>query len=88
MSTPFISSNLLRERFSRAMGDLFRTEVPLYGALVALVEDINEPLLGPLSPDERSRLAQERHGAIRVGTAEELRTLARLFRLLGMEAVG
>lgn len=52
------------------------------------VRDVNEPLLGTLSQLERSRLSQERHGAIRVGKEEELRNLARLFRQLGMHAVG
>ena len=30
----------------------------------------------------------ERHGAIRVGTATELATLARLFAVMGMQPVG
>jgi len=38
--------------------------------------------------DERSRLDQERHGAIRVGTAGELATLGRLFAVMGMHPVG
>jgi uncharacterized glyoxalase superfamily metalloenzyme YdcJ len=38
--------------------------------------------------DERARLDQERHGAIRVGTAEELATLGRLFALMGMYPIG
>ncbi|MCP5853750.1 DUF1338 family protein, partial [Klebsiella pneumoniae] len=31
---------------------------------------------------------QERHGAIRVGTAQELATIARLFAVMGMQPVG
>ncbi len=34
--------------------------------------------------DERARLDEERHGAIRVGTAQELATLRRLFAVMGM----
>ncbi len=37
---------------------------------------------------EIQRLDMERHGAIRVGTAAELATLARLFAVMGMEPVG
>ena len=37
---------------------------------------------------ERERLDQERHGAIRLGTAAELRLMRRLFAVLGMVPVG
>ncbi|HBS61394.1 MAG TPA: DUF1338 domain-containing protein, partial [Stenotrophomonas sp.] len=75
---------------------MYRTEVPLYGTLVDLVAEINDAVLtadpalaGQMDrTDERARLAQERHGAIRVGTAEELATLGRLFALMGMYPVG
>jgi len=75
---------------------MYRTEVPLYGTLVDLVAEINDAVL-TANPalaeqldrtDERARLDQERHGAIRVGTAEELATLGRLFALMGMYPVG
>ncbi|ORY79288.1 hypothetical protein BCR35DRAFT_279423 [Leucosporidium creatinivorum] len=85
---PFVSSTELRQRFSLAMSEMYRKEVPLYGDLLDLVRDVNEPLLDTLRPLERSRLNQERHGAIRVGKEQELRNLARLFRQLGMHAVG
>ncbi|VFS86796.1 Uncharacterized protein conserved in bacteria [Kluyvera cryocrescens] len=38
--------------------------------------------------DELARLNVERHGAIRVGTAEELATLCRIFAIMGMQPVG
>lgn len=60
----------------------------LTGDLLYQVRDVNEPLLDTLRPLEASRLKQERHGAIRVGKEEELRNLARLFKQLGMHAVG
>lgn len=37
--------------------------------------------------DELARLNVERHGAIRVGTAEELATLRRMFAIMGMYPV-
>lgn len=93
---PFISPDLIRQRFSRAMSDMYREEVPLYGALMALVEQTNRDVLERQphlaehlrSTGEIERLDMERHGAIRVGTASELATLARLFAVMGMQPVG
>jgi uncharacterized glyoxalase superfamily metalloenzyme YdcJ len=92
----FVSPDLIRQRFSKAMSDMYREEVPLYGALMELVEQTNRDVLA-LDPDiarqldstgEIQRLDMERHGAIRVGTAQELATLARLFAVMGMQPVG
>ncbi|QRK86257.1 VOC family protein [Pseudomonas granadensis] len=93
---PFVSPDLIRQRFSKAMSDMYREEVPLYGALMELVEQTNCDVLAR-QPDiarqlhssgEIERLDMERHGAIRVGTATELATLARLFAVMGMQPVG
>ena len=97
MSQPsFISPDLIRQRFSKAMSDMYREEVPLYGALMELVEQTNRHVLDNdpqvaqqlNSTGEIERLDLERHGAIRVGTAAELATLARLFAVMGMQPVG
>src|SRR5256885_10408285 len=85
-STPahtFVPSDEIRARFSSAMSEMYRDEVPQYGTLIELVADINqrtlqaEPAL--LARMQRSgelaRLGVERHGAIRVGTAAELSML-------------
>ena len=93
---PFVSPDLIRQRFSKAMSDMYREEVPLYGALLELVEQTNRdvlerdpPIAAQLhSTGEIERLDMERHGAIRVGTASELATLARLFAVMGMQPVG
>ncbi|MNO72782.1 hypothetical protein D3C76_637360 [compost metagenome] len=92
----FVSPDLIRQRFSKAMSDMYREEVPLYGALMELVEQTNRHVLhnDPQvarqlnSTGEIERLDLERHGAIRVGTAAELATLARLFAVMGMQPVG
>ena len=92
----FVSPDLIRQRFSRAMSDMYRDEVPLYGALMKLVEHTNAQVLAedPIlaahlrSTGELERLDLERHGAIRVGTAAELATLGRLFAVMGMQPVG
>ena len=92
----FVSPDLIRQRFSRAMSDMYREEVPLYGALMQLVAEVNAEVLqehGELARQLRQtgeieRLDLERHGAIRVGTAAELATLSRLFAVMGMQPVG
>ena len=64
--------------------------MPLYGTLVDLVASVDaahqsaNPTPAPLP----TRHALERHGAIRLGTAHEMRLMARLFALLGMHPVG
>ncbi|POA19944.1 DUF1338 domain-containing protein [Pseudomonas sp. FW300-N1A1] len=91
-----VSPDLIRQRFSRAMSDMYREEVPLYGALMELVASTNARVLASdpamasqlRATGEIQRLDLERHGAIRVGTAEELATLCRLFAVMGMEPVG
>ncbi|VVM40315.1 hypothetical protein PS645_00241 [Pseudomonas fluorescens] len=97
MSHPsFVCPDLIRQRFSKAMSDMYREEVPLYGALMELVEKTNRHVLDSDSQIARQldstgeiqRLDLERHGAIRVGTAQELATLARLFAVMGMQPVG
>lgn len=92
----FVSPDEIRARFSSAMSDMYKTEVPLYGTLLQLVADINDKEMAE-KPElveqlrwtgEIERLSMERHGAIRVGTAEELSTIRRLFAVMGMQPVG
>ena len=85
----------IRARFAAAMSQMYRQEVPLYGELVMLVEDINRDMLrqNPALRDsmQRSgalqRLNDERHGAIRLGSSVELATIRRLFAVMGMYPV-
>lgn len=92
----FVSGASIRARFAAAMSAMYQHEVPQYGRLLELVADINARTLAE-NPDLRQRMAAandldrlsvERHGAIRVGTAEELGMLARLFAVMGMAPVG
>ncbi|WP_126173590.1 2-oxoadipate dioxygenase/decarboxylase HglS [Altericroceibacterium xinjiangense] len=92
----FVPSDHVRAAFSATMSAMYRTEVPLYGDLLDIVAGINAAVLerddglrqSLASADELDRLDSERHGAIRVGTAEELRLLRRAFALMGMKPVG
>ncbi|MEI9418490.1 2-oxoadipate dioxygenase/decarboxylase HglS [Mesorhizobium sp. Cs1321R2N1] len=86
----------IRSLFSTAMSNMYRTEVPQYGALVELVSEINAATLAN-DPEleqalrrngELDQLGVERHGAIRLGTTEELFNIRRVFAVLGMHPVG
>lgn len=93
---PFVSPDQTRAAFSRAMSEMYKKEVPLYGDLMSLVGEVNRQCLEQQPELARSmartgeieRLDTERHGAIRVGTAAELATIARLFAVMGMQPVG
>ncbi|WP_261399170.1 VOC family protein [Leisingera daeponensis] len=86
----------IRTLFSRAMSEMYRKEVPQYGELIDLVNEVNEATLraNPKlkvrleAAGELDRLDIERHGAIRVGTAEELFNIRRMFAVMGMYPVG
>jgi uncharacterized glyoxalase superfamily metalloenzyme YdcJ len=86
----------IRTLFSRAMSDMYRAEVPQYGTLMELVDDTNRETLRQHQQlraslersDELERLNVERHGAIRLGRADELLNMRRVFAVMGMHPVG
>jgi uncharacterized glyoxalase superfamily metalloenzyme YdcJ len=92
----FIHQDDLRSAFALSMSAMYKSEVPLYGDLVRIVEETNKHILGRKhqSPgpvhglDESIRLDLERHGAIRLGMPQELATMRRLFALIGLHPVG
>ncbi|MGP8289311.1 2-oxoadipate dioxygenase/decarboxylase HglS [Vreelandella zhanjiangensis] len=94
--SPFLATNYIRDRFSKAMSAMYQTEVPQYGTLLELVEQVNQETLNQQpelrrrleAQGELARLSVERHGAIRVGSAAELSMLRRLFAVMGMYPVG
>lgn len=96
MSSQFVSPDVIRANFSSAMSQMYKNEVPLYGELMDLVADVNQKTLDAnpalrqqlVQTQELDRLDEERHGAIRLGTAEELHTIRRLFAVMGMQPVG
>jgi uncharacterized glyoxalase superfamily metalloenzyme YdcJ len=90
-----VSPSQIRADFSAAMSNMYRNEVPAYGTLVEIVERVNADVLDrddnalALTPGEDThRISAERHGAIRIGTAEELAMMGRVFAVMGMEPVG
>lgn len=83
----------LRARLARSLSALYGTEVPAYNTLVEVSEAVNADVLAAMGPDaERlgsiARVTAERHGAIRVGTPEEISQVARIFGACGMHPVG
>ncbi|KAF4344278.1 DUF1338 domain protein [Fusarium beomiforme] len=79
-----VSPDAIRAMFASALSSMYRREVPQYGTLLKLVSDINHQKRQPIEP----RIEVERHGAIRLGTAEELAMMRRLFAVMGMHPVG
>jgi uncharacterized glyoxalase superfamily metalloenzyme YdcJ len=96
MSAPYVRTDDIRKAFSTAMSDMYRAEVALYGELIEIVQAINmgvleeNPALATeLAPSDKiDGLNTERHGAVRVGTAEELSLMRRAFAVMGMHPVG
>jgi uncharacterized glyoxalase superfamily metalloenzyme YdcJ len=89
----FVTPDEIRARFSSAMSNMYRQEVPQYGTLLDLVADVNASALQHqpqllANPADSSRLEVERHGAIRLGTPRELSTIRRIFAVMGMLPVG
>lgn len=92
----FVSADDIRSAFSAAMSTMYRKEVPAYGELLSLVAEVNcatlcrDPVLRSRLEDTDSldRISEERHGAIRLGTAEELAMMRRVFAVMGMYPVG
>ncbi|MCQ1774344.1 VOC family protein [Neorhizobium galegae] len=91
-----VSPDDIRARFSSAMSAMYRDEVPAYGTLMDLVARVNDETLAAQpelkarldATDTLERISEERHGAIRLGTAEELATMRRIFAVMGMWPVG
>jgi ABC-type multidrug transport system fused ATPase/permease subunit len=72
---------------------MYGAEVPAYTTLVDVSHEVNRDLLAKDAEQAQrlgdiDRVTAERHGAIRVGTPEELRQVGQIFAALGMHPVG
>ncbi|MGW0162579.1 2-oxoadipate dioxygenase/decarboxylase [Mycobacterium sp. NPDC003323] len=88
-----VSSWELRAEFARSLSQMYGTEVPAYRDLVEVAAEVNRDVLIRDGADAEtlgtaSRVADERHGAIRVGTRTEMRQVATIFGGFGMHPVG
>ena len=94
MSSPrTVSSTELRTRFAARLSSLYGVEVPAYRTLVEVSQEVNQRVItreGAAAERLGSidRVTAERHGAIRVGTPEELAQVSRVFGALGMSPCG
>ncbi|KAK0387040.1 hypothetical protein NLU13_5354 [Sarocladium strictum] len=85
----FVHPDDLRTAFALDMSRMYRDEVPLYGDLIRIVQGVNDQKFAQsINSNTMDRLDLERHGAIRLGKPTELRTVSRIFGVLGMRPVG
>ncbi|MET1038518.1 MAG: VOC family protein [Aeromicrobium sp.] len=88
-----VTPTQLRARFALSLSELYGHEVPAYTTLVEVSAEVNADVLAA-HPDDAERfgtierVTAERHGAIRLGTPEELAQVARIFGACGMYPVG
>ena len=83
----------LRAEFAQRLSLMYGEEVPAYNTLVEVSAAVNRDYIDRHGADaERlgsvSRVTSERHGAIRVGSPQEMAQVARLFAAFGMHPVG
>jgi uncharacterized glyoxalase superfamily metalloenzyme YdcJ len=87
-----LTGSQLRERFAAGLSAMYGNEVPAYTTLVEVSTQVNHDYATRHAGAERlgslSRVTAERHGAIRVGTPDELAAVAELFSAFGMVPVG
>jgi uncharacterized glyoxalase superfamily metalloenzyme YdcJ len=83
----------LRADFALRLASLYGSEVPAYNTLVEVSREVNQDFIAAHGADaERlgsiDRVTAERHGAIRVGSPDELAQVASVFAGFGMYPVG
>lgn len=90
--TATVEPTELRTRFAAALSALYGSEVPAYNTLVEVSQEVNAEVLARRDDAERlgtiQRVTAERHGAIRIGTPQEIAEVARIFGACGMFPVG
>lgn len=82
-----VPTDVIRSQFTSAMSAMYCEEVPQYAKLLSLVDGVNQQYKKNNKEEQDSLINVERHGAIRLGTAEELSTMRRLFAVMGMYPV-
>lgn len=91
--TTITSQTELRADFALRLAALYGSEVPAYNTLGEVSREVNQEAVAARGVDaERlgsiDRVSAERHGAIRVGSPDELARAARVFAGFGMHPVG
>ena len=86
-SLSLIPSSEIRKMVARGFSEMYGTELPEYLAFTAPVEASNLEELPHHQKIKRETLMEEKHGAIRVPGAMEMRIVTRIFALMGMYPV-
>ena len=87
MSSHHVDPSELRAAFALGLSEMYAAEVPLYDTLLDTCAAVNAEHRGG-GLDTAARVGDERHGAIRLGSNQELAAMAQLFALLAMRPVG
>ena len=84
-----INPNIIRKKFAANLSNMFSREVDEYSDFVNIVKESNLEYVqkNPEIKESVARIIEEKHGAIRVGTAFEINILTRIFAIMGMEPV-
>jgi uncharacterized glyoxalase superfamily metalloenzyme YdcJ len=86
----FISKNKIRAQFLETLSNIYSEELPQYREFVEIVNASNQEFVRK-NPDKKfdplTRVREERHGAIRVGKASEMKIISRVFACFAMEPV-
>ncbi len=83
MQSTLAEPSQIRDRLVQKMLGRFRAALPLYKDMMDVADTINRQA----GDDVAESLGRVMHAAIRCASTEELRTVARLFRLMGLEPV-
>lgn len=83
----FVPAKEIRKRFVTMLSEMYGKEVPQYDVLLAHAERINRENTAQTHA-AREEMITEHHGAIRVGTPDEMRGMRRLFAVMHMYPVG
>lgn len=94
MTTIFADRFEMQNRLFAELSAMFGREVPLYDRALLVNRASNEAVCGlvaklhpglSISSEQLARTSGERHGAIRIGRADEYKWVARFFAAFGME---
>jgi uncharacterized glyoxalase superfamily metalloenzyme YdcJ len=94
MNTPFADKIEMQHRLFSELSNMFGKEVPLYDKSLLVNKECNKTVCAllsqmysgfNLSEAQLDKTSGERHGAIRIGKAEEYRWVAGFFAAFGME---
>lgn len=90
--TAVVKPTELRARFAAALSAVYGSEVPAYTTLVEVSQEVNAEVVARREDADQlgtiERVTAERHGAILVGTPQEISEVARIFGACGMYPVG